>query len=119
MAAKDIRILSEGDQQIVEFVGEGREVVSVRLSRRADNDDDAIRDATSLLVRMSSAPQAANDHDAKGGSPRESLEAEQRRQATSNENADLDKALKDTFPASDPVAATSGAVGVDHRRPSN
>ncbi|SIR39966.1 hypothetical protein SAMN05880582_11236 [Rhizobium sp. RU20A] len=114
MGARDIRILSEGDAQIVEFIGNGSEVVSVRLSSRAETDEAAISQARDVMQRLSSERQAANDQHR--GTPRESLEAEQRHQSQAAASGDLDKALKDTFPASDPVSAASGTTGVDHRR---
>lgn len=117
MSAKDIRILSEGHAQVVEFIGEGTEVVSVRLGKRAESDQDAITQAKALLHRLGGSDATASaGGKAEVGSPRESLEAEQRDQGEGSASRDLDTALKDTFPASDPLSSSSGTVSIDHRR---
>lgn len=104
----------------VEFVGEGGDVISVQMHKSADGDltrINAIERAKAMMLQVarfedaSSTEPVAVDAPASGGSPavaslRSAREAHDRREL----DDELDAGLDGTFPASDPVSATSTSI---------
>ncbi|MBB4279588.1 hypothetical protein [Rhizobium mongolense] len=91
---------------MVEFVGDGGEVVSVQLKNDAErslNRQNAIEKAKELMIQIASskAPEGETMSvrlSARASHDRSTLEEQ------------LDEGLEDTFPASDPVSVTGTTI---------
>lgn len=110
----------------VEFVGDGGEVVSVRMKRSEGgklNRDNALDKARILLLQVGSLHGgASNDRAAKGarsgdGWVSDAVLSARRAQDEAELDSQVDEGLIDTFPASDPVSATYSSTpgSTDHR----
>ncbi|APO76060.1 hypothetical protein AM571_CH03266 [Rhizobium etli 8C-3] len=91
---------------VVEFVGDGGEVVSVQLKNDAErslNRQNAIEKAKELLSQIASSKNPEGETmnvrlSARASHDRSTLEEQ------------LDEGLEDTFPASDPVSVTGTTI---------
>ncbi|MFB2553545.1 hypothetical protein [Ensifer soli] len=105
----------------VEFVGDGGDVVSVRMAAGGDlNRVNAVEQARRLLADVSTADLSEADDQSAGGRAeasddkgRPSARAADDRQTQEEE---LDTGLEDSFPASDPVSATISSIPTDRVR---
>lgn len=98
----------------VEFVGDGGEVVSVRMKQGSSdqlNRENALEKARVLLLQVGSfdgagerLDKAENDHGKDTIS--DAVLSARRAQDEAELEAQVDEGLLDTFPASDPVSAT-------------
>lgn len=99
----------------VEFVGDGGEVVSVRMKQSQSGDlnrDNVLDKARVLLLQIGSfkgGDQGDSADDASEGTEDATSEAvlsARRSQDEAELDSQVDEGLVDTFPASDPVSAT-------------
>jgi hypothetical protein len=108
---------------IVEFVGEGGDVISVQMHKDeggALNRQNAVDKARAMMLQVATFEQAADIEDAdsaqqataSGGiSPAvQSLRSARAAHDTATLEEELDEGLEDTFPASDPVSATVSSI---------
>ncbi len=91
----------------VEFVSDGGEVVSVQMKGDDDlNRQNAIDKAKALMGEFASA-------EAQEGGDMRVRESARVSKAEQELEAQLDRGLEDTFPASDPVSVTSPSIAGD------
>lgn len=108
----------------VEFVGDGGEVVSVRMKQGQSGElsrDNALEKARALLVQVGSF----DGHPSKGHERAASQDGDEtvsdavlsarRAQDESELESQVDEGLIDTFPASDPVSATYSSTAGANR----
>lgn len=108
----------------VEFVGDGGEVVSVRMKPGQSGElsrDNALEKARALLVQVGSfdaAPvkEKANTPSQEGGDTvSDAVLSARRAQDEAELDQQVDEGLIDTFPASDPVSATYSSTAGANR----
>ncbi|MBB5536534.1 hypothetical protein [Rhizobium giardinii] len=107
---------------IVEFVGEGGDVISVQMHKDeggALNRQNAVDKARAMMLQVATFEQAdIEDADSaqpatasEGISPAvQSLRSARAAHDTATLEEELDEGLEDTFPASDPVSATVSSI---------
>ncbi|MBC7313713.1 MAG: hypothetical protein H5U11_14580 [Rhizobium sp.] len=108
----------------VEFVGDGGEVVSVRMKQGQSGElsrDNALEKARALLVQVGSFDgNTAKGHERApsqdgGETVSDAVLSARRAQDESELEAQVDEGLIDTFPASDPVSATYSSTAGANR----
>lgn len=107
----------------VEFVGDGGEVVSVRMKQGQSGElsrDNALEKARALLVQVGSFdgnPAKGHERAPQGGDETvsDAVLSARRAQDESELEAQVDEGLIDTFPASDPVSATYSSTAGANR----
>lgn len=108
----------------VEFVGDGGEVVSVRMKQGQSGElsrDNALEKARALLVQVGSFDgKTAKSHECApmqdgDETVSDAVLSARRAQDESELEAQVDEGLIDTFPASDPVSATYSSTAGANR----
>lgn len=108
----------------VEFVGDGGEVVSVRMKQGQSGElsrDNALEKARALLVQVGSFDADPVKENARTPSQEgddtvsDAVLSARRAQDEAELDQQVDKGLIDTFPASDPVSATYSSTAGDNR----
>ncbi|NRQ17488.1 hypothetical protein BHMPCIPO_04750 [Ensifer sesbaniae] len=117
------QVLSDpGGVMTVEWVAEGGDVISVRLQSSSDlGVDKAVAKAKAMMVQVAAFEKGnaeiATASDA-GGSPAvESLRSARSAKDTGTLEEQLDEGLESSFPASDPVSATSSSIPTGRAEP--
>ncbi|HEV7310366.1 hypothetical protein [Ensifer sp.] len=113
-----------GGVMTVEWVAEGGDVISVRLQSTggARGVDAAVAKAKAMMVQVA-AFEAGNEPGIASGDDTGSPAVESLQSARSAKDAgtleeQLDEGLENSFPASDPVAATTSSIPTGRSEPS-
>ncbi|WP_349436126.1 hypothetical protein [Pararhizobium sp. A13] len=108
---------------IVEFVGEGGDVISVQMHKDEGGDlnrQNAVDKARAMMLQVATFEQTADIEDADSAQPATasdgvspavlSLRSARSAHDRATLEEELDEGLEDTFPASDPVSATVSSI---------
>ena len=107
---------------LVEFLGDGGERVSVRLTQSENGSltrENALAKAQVVLLQASRFGISNEDDEAALSEPSEAVESlRQEKEEGDRGDSELEEGLEDTFPASDPVSvthtSTAGTAEIKH-----